>query len=114
MALDSNVIHSLAIAEIWAASYFELDAKIVTRAKAVSLRASAGAAVTVTAAGVGVFIGAVYSPSVVIVPHDAPEQPTPNTFQTTFLPAGRFAEANCCFAPTTTSAKEGAILSVLG
>jgi DinB superfamily len=35
----------------------------------------------------------VYSPSGVIVPHDAPEQPAPKTFQITFLPAGRFAAA---------------------
>jgi hypothetical protein len=58
---------------------------IVTVALADLLVLAAEVAVTVTSAGFGTVLGAVYRPVLETVPHDAPVQPVPVTLQITLV-----------------------------
>jgi hypothetical protein len=65
-------------------------------------------AVTITVAGLGIEAGAVYSPVALMVPHDAPLQPAPESVQVTAVLAVPVTVAvNCCWAPVVTFGESG-------
>jgi hypothetical protein len=85
--------------------------KIVTVAEAAVFPSAFAVAVTLTCAGLGNLVGAVYKPVDETVPHAAPEQPVPVTVQLTpvvKLPVT--VAVNCFCAPTSTWAEVGEML----
>lgn len=72
-------------------------------------------AVMLTAAGLGMELGAVYKPPELIVPHALPEHPAPLTLQVTVVSVVPVTTAlNCCFVPMTTRADCGETLTATG
>jgi hypothetical protein len=73
-------------------------------------------AVTVTVAGEGTALGAVYRPVEEMTPHVAPEQPAPESDQVTplFCASLETVGVNCCVAETATDAEIGATLTETG
>lgn len=66
-------------------------------------------AVTVTVAGFGTVVGAVYTPVVEMVPQALPVQPAPLTVQVTLVGRLLSVALNCCWCPATTFAVVGKI-----
>ena len=77
-------------------------ASTVTKADAVLLGSACDVAVTVTIAGFGTWLGAVYSPDAEIVPHVFPLHPFPLSDQVAvvFFEPVTIA-VNCCCRPTS-------------
>jgi hypothetical protein len=69
---------------------------------------------TVTCAGLGTAVGAVYKPLDEIVPQALPEQPLPLTLQVTLvLDVPLTVAVNCCVFPATTCALPGETLTTI-
>jgi len=66
----------------------------------------------VTIFGLGMFLGAVYSPAPLIWPHVRPEHPGPdNSHVTTWFPVPATVAENCCWAPGATWIDAGLTLT---
>jgi hypothetical protein len=69
-------------------------------------------ALTVTSAGLGTVLGAVYRPLELTVPHVLPEHPEPKTLHVTAVFVVLITVAvNCCCFPVTTCAVVGATVT---
>jgi hypothetical protein len=89
------------------------EARTVTVADADLVGSAWDVAETVTEAGVGTVAGAVYNPTLVIVPQVLAAQPTPATLQVTAVFVDPVTVAvNCCWAPTLNWALTGLMLTL--
>ncbi len=85
----------------------------VTVAEADLVTSACEVAVTVTVAGLGTALGAVYKPPVVTVPQAAPLQPVPETLHVTAVSVLPLTVAeNCCWVPVTSCTLVGETLMV--
>jgi hypothetical protein len=85
----------------------------VTWAEADLVGSAFDVAVTVTILGIGIDVGAVYSPAAVITPQELPPQPAPDTFQVTvvFALPETWAVNCCCRVPGASETELGDTLT---
>jgi hypothetical protein len=93
----------------------EIVGRIVTMAALDLLESATEVAVTVTCAGLGTAVGAVYRPLDEMVPHAVPEQPAPARLQVMAELVDPVTVAvNCCVFPVTICAVVGETCTITG
>lgn len=91
------------------------DGTIVATAVLSFVVSATEVAVTLTCAGLGTVVGAVYNPPELIVPQALPVQPAPDTSQVTLVFVEPVTAAvNCCCLPATTCAEAGETFTTTG
>lgn len=91
------------------------DGTIVAIAVLSLLGSATDVAVTLTWAGLGTVVGAVYKPLELIVPQAFPVQPAPDTSQVTLVSVEPVTVAvNCCCLPATTCVEAGETFTTTG